>query len=106
PAKSVQRVVRVLRAEAREQAAVLISRPATGRITQVPERIALADIDSAVAGSQPRRHGQAVGEYPDRAGLAARREVIKDDDVIGGLLDGQHLRIARRASDPQAPLRV
>src|SRR5262249_24087815 len=69
PAEGFQRVVRVLGAEAGLEEAALVGRAGALGVAQVPERVALADVDAAVAGGQPGRHRQAAGKDLRGAGL-------------------------------------
>src|SRR5262249_9862044 len=46
PAESIQRVVRILRAEACQQAVMLVGLPTAGGIAEVPKRVALTHVDS------------------------------------------------------------
>ena len=106
PAERVERVMRILRAEAGEQDATLIRLAGPLRVLQMQQHVGLPDVDAAVSGGHAGRHRQLVGEHGRFLRLAVGADVFEHGDEVFRRLARQELRIAWNAQHPEPTRRI
>ena len=106
PAERVEDVVGVLGAETGEHDLGLVGLAARLARLEVDQLGAVGDIGAAVARGHAGRDQQAVGEDGGLVGFAVAVGVLKDDDLVVGLLARLDLRVDLAGGDPKPALRV
>ena len=106
PAKRVDDVVRVFRAEAGEHDPSRVGLAVTISVGEVEKLRAVGDVDAAVAGQHGGGHQEAVGK--DRAGVGppVTIAILEDRNGVVGDLARPDLWIHARRRDPQPALGI
>ena len=106
PGEIVQRVMRVLGAEARQHDAMHVRLVVAVGVLQEREVRLLGDIHAAVTELERQRDVQVVGEHGRFVGPAVAVGVFENDQLVVRLVAGIDVRIRRRATDPQPAARI